>query len=186
MLLLNLKNVIIICPGFHPPQLTEDFITAIGLFNPPLNGWVVPNTIAPYNVIDIYHWLAQTLHPTTTALSFVGFSAGVVGAIATALVWQQQGGIVNSLIAVDGWGVPKLGSFPIYRVSHDPFTHFTSGLLGYGQQNFYCVPEVSHLKLWQSPDTAWGWWEVKSGCWVRCSAAKMINEVLIANHQSSG
>jgi len=173
--------VIIICPGFHPPQLTEDFITAISSLDSPLTGWVVHKTIAPYNGIDIYHWLAQNLNPTTTALSFVGFSAGVVGAMGTALLWQQQGGIVNRLIAVDGWGVPLVGSFPIYRVSHDPFTHVTSGLLGYGQQNFYCVPKVSHLKLWQSPDTAWGWWEVKTGCRVRCSAAKMINEILVAN-----
>ncbi|AFZ45599.1 hypothetical protein PCC7418_3487 [Halothece sp. PCC 7418] len=178
--------MIIICPGFHPPQLTQNFISAIGLSHPSdPKCLVIPTNIAPYNGIEIYHWLSQQLNPSPPALSFVGFSAGVVGAIATAWIWQQQGGTVNSLIAVDGWGVPLIGSFPIYRVSHDPFTHLTSGLLGFGQENFYCLPEVSHLQLWQSPDRAWGWWEIKSGCRVRCSAAKMMRDVLVTTNQSS-
>lgn len=178
--------MIIICPGFHPPQLTQDFISAMGWSSlHERECYVIPAKFAPYNVPAIYHWLSQTLNPSTTSLSFLGFSAGVVGAIGTALLCQQQGGTVKCLIAVDGWGVPLLGTFPIYRISHDPFTHYTSQLLGRGQQNFYCDPEVSHFKLWQRPDMAWGWWEIQWGCRVRCSAAKMINEVLVGHDECS-
>lgn len=181
-----LKNMIVICPGFHPPQLTEDFITAMGWRDrAALDFLVIPPTILPYNVLDLYRWLSEQCDRKRSSLSFIGFSAGVVGAMGTALVWQQQGGTVNGLIAFDGWGVPLFGFFPIYRVSHDDFTHTTSQLLGKGCENFYCSPAIPHLRLWQSPDRAWGWWEIQPGCRVRCSAAKMINEVLvrISNNQ---
>lgn len=170
--------MIIICPGFHHPQLTEDFITAMGLSQAGLNFLVIPKSIRPDDFTAIQQWLSQKLN-SNAGLFFIGFSAGVVGAIAAAIAWQQTGGTIQGLIAIDGWGVPLFGSFPIYRVSHDKFTHHTSQLLGRGRQNFYCSPDVSHLDLWRSPDSAWGWWEIKIGCRVRCSAAIMINEVLI-------
>jgi hypothetical protein len=174
--------MIIICPGFHSPQLTEDFITAMGWRQPGKLGQsflVIPKTILPYNFSEIHQWLSQQFEPSQTPLYFIGFSAGVVGAMETALSWQQQGGTVQGLIAIDGWGVPLFGSFPLYRLSHDWFTHITSQFLGKGQRDFYCSPAVSHLALWQSPDKAWGWQEIKLGCRVYCSAAKMIDEALV-------
>lgn len=169
--------MIIICPGFHSPQLTQEFLTAMEWRETShVNYLIIPNTIPPYDILAIDQWLSQQLSPQTP-LSFLGFSAGVVGAIGTALSWQQKGGTVKTLIAIDGWGVPLFGSFPIYRISHDSFTHYTSQLLGSGNQNFYCSPPVPHLKLWQSPHQAWGWWEIQLGCRERCSVAKMINRV---------
>ncbi|MCU0568633.1 MAG: hypothetical protein MUF49_18805 [Oculatellaceae cyanobacterium Prado106] len=90
-------------------------------------------------------------------LFFVGFSAGVVGAIGAARLWHQWGGQVQGLAAFDGWGVPLWGDFPIYRISHDAFTHWSSALLGAGQASFYAEPPVSHLALWRSPETVQGW-----------------------------
>jgi len=175
----------IICPGFHSPQLTEDFITAMGwLEMSNLNYLVIPSTIPPYDCFAIYQWLSQQLDPKTS-LCFLGFSAGVVGAMGSALTWQQNGGTVKALMAIDGWGVPLFGSVPIYRISHDRVTHYSSQLLGTGEQNFYCSPPVSHLYLWQCPDKVTGWWEIKLGCRERCSAAKMINRVLAELSTSS-
>ncbi|MGB3188280.1 MAG: hypothetical protein WBB43_02490, partial [Limnoraphis sp.] len=65
---------------------------------------------------------------------------------------------VKALIALDGWGVPLGGNFPIYRISHDRFTHWSSALLGGGVESFYADPPVEHLDLWSSPQTARGWW----------------------------
>ena len=91
-------------------------------------------------------------------LVFIGFSAGVVGAIAAAIAWQQLGGQVKALMALDGWGVPLGGEFPIHRLSHDAFTHWSSALLGAGGDSFYADPAVEHLELWRSPQTTRGWW----------------------------
>ncbi|WP_421656938.1 hypothetical protein [Leptothermofonsia sp. ETS-13] len=88
---------------------------------------------------------------------FIGFSAGVAGAIGAAWGWQWWGGKVKALIALDGWGVPLVGNFPIHRVSHDYFTHWSSALLGAGEDSFYAEPGVEHLDLWRSPHTASGW-----------------------------
>ncbi|UBF26093.1 hypothetical protein K9N68_31945 [Kovacikia minuta CCNUW1] len=90
-------------------------------------------------------------------LVFIGFSAGVVGAIAAAWGWQLLGGAVQAFIAVDGWGVPLGGTFPIYRISHDSFTHWSSALLGAGETSFYADPAVDHLVLWRSPQAVKGW-----------------------------
>ena len=170
--------MIIICPGFHPPQATAEFITAMGWQTSNTDFLIIPPKILPYDFRAIAQWLWQQVS-LQTPLFFLGFSAGVVGALGAAIAWQQRGGIVKGLIAIDGWGVPTpLGGFPIYRVSHDAFTHYTSQLLGKGKENFYCSPPVSHLALWQRPDLAWGWWEIKLGCQVRCSAATMIKEIL--------
>jgi hypothetical protein len=91
----------------------------------------------------------------------IGFSAGVVGAAGAAVLWQAVGGRVKSLIAIDGWGVPLWGNFPIYRISHDAFTHWSSALLGAGEESFYAEPPVAHLELWRSPQRAQGWHVVK-------------------------
>ena len=57
---------------------------------------------------------------------------------------------MKALIAFDGWGVPLVGNFPIYRISHDQFTHWSSELLGKGDKSFYADPPVEHLDLWRS------------------------------------
>jgi hypothetical protein len=81
----------------------------------------------------------------------ISFSAGVVGAIAAASIWQSIGGTIRAFIALDGWGVPLYGNFPIHRLSHDAFTHYTSSLLGSGEDSFYADPSVAHETLWRSP-----------------------------------
>ncbi len=169
--------MIIVCPGFHSPQLTADLITTMGWHRSNIDYLIVPPKILPYDCSAIAQWLSPQVSPQTP-LFFLGFSAGVVGAMGVSLSHQQNGGLVKGLIAIDGWGVPLIGGFPIYRLSHDAFTHYTSQLLGRGQKNFYCSPAVSHLALWQRPDLAWGWWEIKLGCQMRCSAATMIQEIL--------
>lgn len=90
-------------------------------------------------------------------LIFLSFSAGAVGAMGAARIWQQEGGRVQAFIALDGWGVPLLGNFPFYRLSHDRFTHWSSALLGRGEESFYADPEVEHLTLWQMPHRVTGW-----------------------------
>lgn len=82
--------------------------------------------------------------------------------MAAARSWQQSGGTIKALIALDGWGVPLYGDFPIHRLSHDHFTHWSSKLLGAGLDGFYADPPVEHLELWRSPQTTQGWWEQKS------------------------
>ncbi|MEA5420258.1 hypothetical protein VB712_13590 [Spirulina sp. CCNP1310] len=109
--------------------------------------------IAPYDGQGILTCLKDVTAPVTV----IGFSAGVVGAIAAARLWEKQGGKITRLVAIDGWGVPLGGNFPIHRLSHDAFTHWSSGLLGAGSGGFYADPGVEHLQLWQAPETVWGW-----------------------------
>lgn len=112
---------------------------------------------------DSLRWLASACNPhqvqqaIQTPLLFISFSAGVVGAIAAAQMWQGLGGQVRAFLALDGWGVPLSGSFPIHRLSHDAFTHWSSAWLGGGSESFYADPAVSHLDLWRTPQTARGW-----------------------------
>jgi hypothetical protein len=123
----------------------------------------VPGLSKPSALPDSLRWLASACNPQQvqqaiqTPLLFISFSAGVVGAIAAAQMWQGLGGQVRAFLALDGWGVPLWGSFPIHRVSHDAFTHWSSALLGGGSESFYADPAVSHLDLWRAPQTARGW-----------------------------
>lgn len=151
---------VVICPGFHHPSLTTAFQTAIWqptdrIIHPVL---VVPPSSVVYSGFHILSWVRQHLGPVeaTPALMWIGFSAGVVGAMTAAWLWQRSGGSVRSLIALDGWGVPLWGQFPMHRVSHDFLTHWSSALLGAGQDSFYADPPVSHLELWRSPHTVQG------------------------------
>lgn len=117
----------------------------------------------PYASLSAFHILQFLLKhhgsPSTAApVVFIGFSAGVVGAIGAAWGWQLLGGKVKAAIAVDGWGVPLFGNFPCHRLSHDFFTHWSSALLGSGEDSFYADPAVEHLTLWRSPQTVSGWW----------------------------
>lgn len=69
-----------------------------------------------------------------------------------------MGGQIRRLWAIDGWGVPLVGDFPIHRLSHDWFTYESSKLLGAGLDSFYADPTVEHLDIWRSPQTTHGWW----------------------------
>lgn len=164
---------VVICPGIHAPELTVAFLDSLG--------WqancgdraddclIVPTACPPYSAWHVFQFLRDRLRPQSRysrpgvpfpgleSLVFISFSAGVVGAIGATHLWRCGGGPIAAFIAVDGWGVPLYGSFPIYRISHDPFTHWSSGLLGRGQAGFYAEPAVSHLELWRSPQIVWGW-----------------------------
>jgi hypothetical protein len=149
---------IIICPGIHETELTESFIS--GWSQDRDNILVVPvEGVLALSGFHIWQVLHDRLHNRLKSpVIFISFSAGVVGAIAAATQWQMMGGHVKAFIAIDGWGVPLWGNFPIHRLSHDYFTHWSSLLLGSGQDNFYAEPPVDHLTMWRSPETVQGWW----------------------------
>ena len=157
---------IIICPGIHEPELTESFVTEllssqISIEKPnSLDVLIFPEQgILTLSGLHISQFLSDRLdNKLEMPVLFIGFSAGVVGAIAAATIWQLQGGNVKALIAIDGWGVPLAGNFPIHRLSHDYFTHWTSVILGSGEDNFYADPSVDHLSMWRSPQQVKGYW----------------------------
>lgn len=146
----------LICPGIHEKKLTNKFIeNALNNLETIL---VFPADKYPaYSGFHILNFLQEKSVNKSEKLVIISFSAGVVGAINAAWGWQLQGGIIKGLIAFDGWGVPLIGNFPIYRVSHDEFTHWTSAILGTGTVSFYADPPVEHLDLWRSPQLVKGW-----------------------------
>lgn len=159
--------VTILCPGYHSPTFTTDFLNNL------YPDWrsreksghllIYPTQDYPahdaFKITDFLQYsLADQPDRINIPLTFIGFSAGAVGAIGAAWWWQQQGGDVKGLIALDGWGMPVLGSFPVYRLSHDYFTHWSSAILGNGMESFWADPAVEHLELWHSSDTVKGWW----------------------------
>ncbi|HEY9641761.1 MAG TPA: hypothetical protein V6C57_14835, partial [Coleofasciculaceae cyanobacterium] len=168
---------IVICPGIHSAELTAQFLA--GIPNQFADLLVFPAHQYPaYSALHILEFLEQSLQPSglgqhgkltgkapspqfaalfSHSLLFVAFSAGVVGAIGAARLWLRAGGQVKAVIAIDGWGVPLYGDFPIHRISHDAFTHWSSAWLGAGQASFYADPAVEHLQLWRSPQTVEGW-----------------------------
>jgi hypothetical protein len=158
--------LIIICPGIHDLQLTQDFLKKLQLSknNNQFSSKATQVLIFPtqdypaYSAIDVVEFLKCQITNIKSPIAFISFSAGVVGAIGAAWGWQLLGGNVKTLIAIDGWGVPLSGNFPIHRLSHDYFTHWSSALLGAGEDSFYADPAVDHLDLWESPDTCRGWW----------------------------
>lgn len=155
--------MLIICPGIHAPELTQDFLQGVfGAHQP--RSQIFPTQSQPvYSAIHVFSFLQESLaeqfpaSPLSVPLVFVSFSAGVVGAIGAAWAWQQAGGKVKGFIALDGWGVALGGQFPVHRLSHDGFTHWSSALLGAGQDSFYADPAIAHLDLWRSPQMAQGW-----------------------------
>ncbi|MBW4612135.1 MAG: hypothetical protein KME21_02435 [Desmonostoc vinosum HA7617-LM4] len=157
---------IIICPGINEPDLTENFVSGcLGLVcdRPQQNAaniLIVPSQgFLSLSALHSWQFLRDRLgNQIKSPVIFISFSAGVVGAIGAAYLWQLIGGCVKAFIAIDGWGVPLAGNFPIHRLSHDYFTHWSSCLLGSGQNNFYAEPAVDHLSMWRSPQTVKGWW----------------------------
>ncbi|MGH7998281.1 MAG: hypothetical protein ACREPR_02310, partial [Brasilonema sp.] len=126
---------VIICPGIHDSRLTDRFVQALEQQSCRLGDYlVVPTDNYPvFSALHLLQFLQQRFalkDSRSRSLIFISFSAGVVGAIGAALAWQQWEGHVRALVALDGWGVPLLGNFPIHRLSHDHFTHWSSALLG--------------------------------------------------------
>ncbi|WP_239121448.1 MULTISPECIES: hypothetical protein [Spirulina sp. CCY15215] len=171
----QIQMTILICPGIHPPELTQSFIENLGLTLCD-RLLILPPTIPPYSGIDVLNFLNKN-GDRSSPLLFLAFSAGVVGAILAALAWQIQGGTIRALIALDGWGVPLAGNFPLYRLSHDYFTHWSGALLGSGEQSFYADPGVEHWELWRSPNTVTGWHQTGNHK-TRCYAHEFLLELL--------
>lgn len=175
---------IIICPGVHSSQLTDRFIQEIQNSLGQRNYLILPTTnYPPYSAIAVYQWLKKYYPSPIEAqpLSFIAFSAGVVGGMGAALAWQLQGGKVHSFIAIDGWGMPLVGNFPVYRISHDYFTCWSSAILGAGQESFYADPAVEHLDLWRSPNSCWGWRVISPGWKIRYSLANYLENILLTD-----
>lgn len=201
---------VVICPGIHDPNLTMEFLAGLKLILPDRSKLSLSKNIlifsdrtgekfAPQGITStllpcltptslsafhILQFLADALGkpPTAAPVVFIGFSAGVVGTIAAAWGWQLLGGKVKAAIALDGWGVPLFGNFPCHRLSHDFFTHWSSSLLGSGEDSFYADPSVAHLTIWRSPQTVTGWWiqphQVPSSTQARLTAAEFLTMLL--------
>jgi len=159
-------NAIAVCPGFHPAALTYGFVEQLQTVMPANDSlFVFPvERYQAYSGVDILRFLHEQLSRQApdlwlrTPITFVGFSAGVVGAMGAAIALELMGGRVNALFALDGWGVPIAGRFPVHRLSHDYLTHWSSALLGAGLASFYADPGVDHLELWRLPHTVQGQW----------------------------
>ncbi|MEM6835983.1 MAG: hypothetical protein AAF609_03925 [Cyanobacteria bacterium P01_C01_bin.120] len=153
---------LIVCPGIHDAALSDRFLWALNQQLQQTDSALVPthqllptSQYWPFDGWAVWSFLQQQADPQAPLL-LIGFSAGVVGAIAAANLWQAQGRSVAAVIALDGWGVPQVGSWPLHRVSHDHFTHWSSALLGAGHDSFYAEPAIAHLALWQFPEQALG------------------------------
>lgn len=157
---------VLISPGIHPPALTEEFLSGLNSSFPHNYKLSSENVLIFSNqnyylslsAFHILQFMQECLgSPTATSpVVLIGFSAGVVGAYGAAWGWQLMFGKVKALIAIDGWGVPLFG-IPLHRVSHDFFTHWSSSMLGSGEDSFYADPAVEHLTLWRKPHTVTGW-----------------------------
>ena len=186
---------VVICPGIHDLELTLSFLAELrreagkqsqssDVLNSPIRDLLIfPAQDYPaFSAFHILHFLRDRSNVSLSPLLFISFSAGGVGAIGAAWGWQILGGRVKAVIAIDGWGVPLSGSFPLHRLSHDGFTHWSSSLLGSGEDSFYADPSVEHLDLWRKPQTAQGWHTSDSGVGAlrrsRLTAAQFLTMLL--------
>lgn len=173
----GVRPTLIICGGVHPSQLTQSLVAHLLLAETYPGAYqILPDTIAPFDPVGILTWLHNQVAPQTPLL-FLSFSAGVVGSLGAAIAWQLTGGSMLALIAVDGWGVPRIGNFPFYRLSHDRFTHQTSHWLGGEQESFYAEPGLPHLDLWALPDQAQGY-RIKGNQQQPCDAVDFLGMLL--------
>lgn len=146
---------LLICPGYHSPDLTHSFLQSLLGVIMPERLWILPIGASPGAIL----WLLTSAQrpQLRRELRIVAFSAGVVAAYPLLLAWQAMGGR-GRMIAVDGWGMPLVGDLEIYRMSHDRWTHHTTYLpspvnsKGY----FYAHPAIDHLSIWQSPQLSEG------------------------------
>ena len=196
-----------LCPGFHYPHLTRSFLANLPLpilKHDRLTWGILPSHVPPYSphhVIQALEVFLQETHSSdfppnchpevlsdpepTPAIVWIGFSAGVVGALGAARQWQSRGNQVLGFIAVDSWGLPLWADFPIYTLSRDwakPSTTTWAGRLTRyfmpDSLHFYAEPAVSHLSLWESPHLAQGWQQDESGLRQRTTAAEFIGRCL--------
>ncbi|NET69512.1 MAG: hypothetical protein F6K62_00165 [Sphaerospermopsis sp. SIO1G2] len=157
---------IVICSGMNKKELTDSFVEQLSNLQAKTDKDELRNILIfpAEGILNLSGWhilrfLSDRLgNKLESPIVFISFSAGVLGAIAAAQMWQIQGGTVKAFIAIDGWGVPLFGNFPIHRLSHDHFTHWTSAILGIGEDNFYADPPVDHLSMWRSPQAVQGYW----------------------------
>lgn len=186
------RQTVLVCPGFHPAALTEACLRSLHTVELATDQWLV-FPAERYPVYSGGHVL-RFLHEQTGGRSpqawlnqsviFLGFSAGAVGAIAAAWGFHGLGGTVRAVFAVDGWGVPLGGPFPVHRLSHDRFTDWSAALLGSGGDRFYADPPVAHLDLWRSPHTAVGQWlEAQTG-YTQPTTAAMFLQTWLSRYQS--
>jgi hypothetical protein len=171
---------ILVCPGFNPVDLNYQFINSFSSLE--VNWLLFPSSEhPPYFVPAIlgYWEKSVSLGKERDSLILIGFSAGVVGAWGTAIILNSRGLKIKALIAIDGWGVPLWGNFPIYRLSHDYFTHWSSHLLGGGKKSFYADPPVEHLQLWRSPQTTKGWKINTDSTKIAVTASEFIKEIIL-------
>lgn len=143
----------VICSGMHDPSLTDQFVQAATAQIPVLSEAQVRHP----QLVDLGRPLLTTPPAAAPPVGLLAFSAGVMAAAWHLGHWQQQGGSIAGLIAVDGWGVPLSKRYPTFRLSHDRFTHRSSLPLGSGPLNFYADPSVDHLFLWANPQSIQGW-----------------------------
>ncbi len=160
------QAAILIIGGMHASSRTTSLLltaTADGVLNRiPILFYPQAVSLAVLSPYHLRQWLdhhprLQGQHQGSVNLLIWAFSAGCIGASGLAHYWHQHRGRVLALFACDGWGVPLVSSFPIYRLSHDHFTHVTSQWLGAGTVGFYADPPVPHLDLWSQPATTRGW-----------------------------
>ncbi|MGI8934784.1 MAG: hypothetical protein ACR2FS_11990 [Phormidesmis sp.] len=152
------KLPVMVCPGFHDARLTAQWVRSLPPFAQPHVIEAFPaNPLAVFEeLVQIFGSPAAKQPDQMQPIVAVGFSAGVVGLAGALALWQQQGGRVAKLFALDGWGVPVVG-LPVCRLSHDSFTHWSMLPLGAGEVNFYADPPVEHLQLWGEPARVNGW-----------------------------
>ena len=168
---------VIVCPGFHAPELTDRAIAALDL-PLTLNVIAIPERIWPSDPVGIAGYLETQIPPEcrTSPVSFLAFSAGTVGALGAALLWRSP---IRTIVLCDGWGVPVLplleGRSPapisaptsaptVHRLSHDRWPHDTWGRMGIATPSFCAEPAVEHLELWGEVDRVTGHAFDLAGC----------------------
>lgn len=157
---------VIICPGMHKAELTTSFILGLSELNPDIFSCSSSVKILIYpgeglktlSSFHILYFLFEKIGNMKSPVVFISFSAGVVGGLQAAYLWQMLGGVVKAFIALDAWGVPLAGNFPIHTISHDYFTHLSLLDFARGNDNFYAQPAVEHLEIWRSPQSVRGYW----------------------------
>ena len=147
---------VIICPGVHDVALSDSFLASILAPNQNQVLLFPTNQYPAYSPHHLYRWICQE-NKAQEPLFLIAFSAGVVAAMGAILALKLRKIKILGLVAIDGWGVPLWGEFPIYRFSHDYFTHWSSALLGTGKNSFYSDPAVDHLTMWGEPEFCQGW-----------------------------
>lgn len=170
---------LVICGGIHPLNWTNSFLKNINFESLNIKKediLIIDNNLSSaYDGKNIYQNLVNNYgQKYQTPLIFIGFSAGVVGALIASRLWQRYGGKILALIAVDGWGVPLIADFPIYTLSHDYFTHLTLIKFDHQIDSFYSYPSVSHEQIWRSPSETKGYWQKSNGIKILSNATTII------------